>query len=542
MVLAPTPVAIDQMNTVTAVTSGAAAATGQPCSGATLLLVDDEPSVLSALRRLFRMQGYQVRQASSGAEGLAMLGEQPADLVISDMRMPEMDGARFLEHVRNSWPETARILLTGYADIGSTIAAINRGEVHRYVAKPWDDQDLLLIVRDALQRRALERQNAELLELTQQQNAQLSEANRTLEARVAARTAELQQVNDMLEAAYGDLDQTFTLAVNVFSGLLEMREGVAGHSRRVADLAGEVARRLGLAERDVRDVRLGALLHDVGKIGFPDRMLGRPMSAYTGDEVTRYRRHPIDGETALMPLTQLRGAARIVRQHHERSDGKGFPDGLAGEQIAIGARIVGALSDYDDMVQGLAAQTRHSPERAQQLLRGGVGTHYDATVVEALLAAIARLHAGDAGRRDPAAAAGVESRAGGRAGQALRRLRADNRPMRPPLAQPLIDHRDEIARLCLAHGVERLEVFGSAADGRFDPQRSDFDFDFIVTFSPAARKAISDHYFALADELESLLGRKVDLLTDQPIRNPFLRRAVDASRRDIDVRAAAEAS
>lgn len=110
----------------------------------------------------------------------------------------------------------------------------------------------------------------------------------------------------------------------------------------------------------------------------------------------------------------------------------------------------------------------------------------------------------------------------------------------PPLAQPLIDHHDAIVRLCRAHGVERLEVFGSAADGRFDPARSDFDF--IVTFSPEAERSISRHYFALADALEQLLGRRVDLLTNQPIRNPYLRRAVDASRRDLYVRAPAEAS
>lgn len=380
------------MNTATAVASDAAAS-GQPRSGAALLLVDDEPAVLNALRRLFRLHGYQVRQASSGAEALALLREEPADLVISDMRMPEMDGAQFLEQVRDGWPDVARILLTGYADIGSTIAAINRGEIHRYIAKPWDDQDLLLVVRDALQRRSLQRQNAELLELTRRQNAQLADANRTLEARVAARTAELQQVNAMLEAAYGDLDQTFTLAVNVFSGLLEMREGIAGHSRRVAELASETAVRLGLPEREVRDVRLGALLHDVGKIGFPDRMFGRAISAYTGDECTRYRRHPIDGETALMPLVQLRGAARIVRQHHERMDGNGFPDGLVGEQIPIGARIVGAASDYDDLIHGIAAQDRHSPERARQMLRGGVGTHYDGDVITALLAVMAEAEA-----------------------------------------------------------------------------------------------------------------------------------------------------
>ena len=108
------------------------------------------------------------------------------------------------------------------------------------------------------------------------------------------------------------------------------------------------------------------------------------------------------------------------------------------------------------------------------------------------------------------------------------------------LAQPLIDHREGIARLCRAHGVERLEVFGSAADGRFNSERSDFDF--IATFTPETQTSIARHYLELAEALETLLGRRVDLFTDQPIRNPYLRKAVDASRRDLYVRATAEAS
>ena len=118
--------------------------------------------------------------------------------------------------------------------------------------------------------------------------------------------------------------------------------------------------------------------------------------------------------------------------------------------------------------------------------------------------------------------------------------RPDNPAMLAALAQPLIDHCEDIARLCRAHGVERLEVFGSAADGRFNSERSDFDF--IATFTPQAQTSIARHYFGLADALATLLGRRVDLLTDQPIRNPYLRKAVDASRRDLYVRATAEAS
>ncbi|MDT4849674.1 HD domain protein [compost metagenome] len=241
------------------------------------------------------------------------------------------------------------------------------------------------MVREALSRRDLEKKNAELTELTKRQNEQLRDINQTLEARVAARTAELEQINGMLDAAYADLDNTFVLAVNVFSSLMEMRGGHPGHSRRVAELARETAKRLGLSDRDVRDVHLAALVHDVGTIGFPDTMLGKPVSTYTAEEHQRYRRHTIDGETALMALSQLQGVAKIVRQHHERVDGKGFPDGLAGAEIVLGARIVAAASDLDEMAHGHMGEINHSAERAHSMLRGGVDTRYDPAVVETLL-------------------------------------------------------------------------------------------------------------------------------------------------------------
>lgn len=356
-----------------------------PPAGPTVLTVDDEPSVLSALRRVFRAQGIATLQAMSAAEGLALLKTHRVDLVISDMRMPEMDGARFLEQVKRHDESIVRVLLTGYADMSSTIAAINKGAIHRYIAKPWDDQDLVMVVREALTRRDLEQRNAELTELTKRQNQQLQEANQTLESRVTARTAELQQLNGMLDAAYEDLDNTFVLAVNVFSSLMEMRGNHPGHARRVADLSRETAKRLGLAEREVRDVYLAALVHDIGTIGFPDAMLEKPVSTYTADEHQRYRRHTIEGETALMALSQLQGVAKIVRQHHERVDGKGFPDGLTGPEISMGARIVAAASDLDELAHGALGELNQSVERVNSMLLGGVGSHYDQAVIETLL-------------------------------------------------------------------------------------------------------------------------------------------------------------
>lgn len=353
----------------------------------TVLLVDDEPSVLSALRRLFRSQGYRIEQAVSGAEALLVLAMQPVDLVISDMRMPEMDGAALLAQVRQSHPSVARILLTGYADISATIAAINQGAIHRYIAKPWDDQEMLMVVGEALRRRALELENARLLAITQTQNDALAALNHSLEERVDERTEALARSNRDLAQAHREIEAQFTLAVTVFSGLLEMRQdGIAGHARRVADLAQRTAARLGLDAAAQREVQLAALLHDIGKIGFPDAMLGKPVSKFSTDEVARYQRHPADGEAALMPLDKLQGVAAIVRQHHERFDGRGFPDGLRGPGILLGARILAAASDFDGLTSGSLAERVYPADAAKAALREAVNSRYDPRVVEALLA------------------------------------------------------------------------------------------------------------------------------------------------------------
>jgi response regulator RpfG family c-di-GMP phosphodiesterase len=172
---------------------------------ATLLFVDDEPGILSALRRLFRPHGYRILVAESGAAGLAQLEQEPIDLIISDMRMPEMDGAAFLKQVCQRWPSTMRILLTGYADVTSTVAAINEGEIYRYIAKPWDDQEIVNTVRDALDRQRLESENRRLTALTQAQNEELKALNAGLEQKVAERTAELQQALSRVEQTHGEL-------------------------------------------------------------------------------------------------------------------------------------------------------------------------------------------------------------------------------------------------------------------------------------------------------------------------------------------------
>jgi len=352
----------------------------------TLLLVDDEPGILSALRRLLRPAGYTIHTAESGKAGLEILEREAVDLVLSDMRMPEMDGAKFLEQVRNRWPKTMRILLTGYADVTSTIEAINRGEIFRYVAKPWDDNDLTLVVRDALERQRLEKENIRLLALTQDQNEELKDLNSNLEDKVKQRTAEIEQINSFLNLANDKLKQNFLVSIKMFSGLMELRGGaMAGHSRRVAELARKLAVHLEIEGKEQQDIFFAALLHDVGKIAFSDSLLTRPVSKMNGDELGRYRKHAIAGESALMPLEELKDVSRIVRSHHERFDGQGFPDGLLGLNIPYGARILSVVNDYDGLQNGTLAEKHLSADEAKAMIAQSRGKRYDPQIVDTFI-------------------------------------------------------------------------------------------------------------------------------------------------------------
>ena len=357
----------------------------------TLLFVDDDPSILSSLQRLFRLKGFKTLTAESGDAGLAILDCENVDLVISDMRMPKMDGARFLELVRAKNPDIMRLLLTGYADITSTINAINKGEIYRHVSKPWDDNDIVLIVNKALEHQALRGENQRLLALTQRQNDELTELNAGLEQRVQDRTSEIAEVNSFLKLTNEQLKQNFLVSLKVFSGLIELREGeVAGHSRRVAELARRIAKLMNLSAKDQQDVFVASLLHDIGKIGFSDELLSQPVSSLNIDDLARYRKHALSSEAALMPLMDLQAAAKIIRSHHERFDGLGFPDGLSQDAIPQGARILAVANDYDGYQMGTLSDRRFNPEETKTRIMQGCGKRYDPKVVDAFLNVIGR--------------------------------------------------------------------------------------------------------------------------------------------------------
>lgn len=365
-------------------------ATQTPQAAPSILCVDDEPSILSALKRLFRPHGFTVLTAGSGQEALELLAQQPVDVVISDMRMPQMDGAQFLEQVFQRWPETKRILLTGYADANATIAAVNLGHIWRYVAKPWNDAELVAAVQQALAHRRLERENAALVALTRRQNEELKQLNAALEAKVAARTAELQQMLAMLEKSHEELKKGFMTTVKVLSSLFELRGGkLAGHSRRVAETARQLAQALQLDEAAAQDVLLAALLHDIGKISLPDHLLDKPFNTMPAEERAQVMTHPQRGELVLNAVDQLKKAAVLVRHHHECFDGSGYPDHLVGLAIPLGARILAVANDFDALQLGTLVSRPLKPAEARTYIFENRGKRYDPQVVAAFMAKVA---------------------------------------------------------------------------------------------------------------------------------------------------------
>lgn len=357
-----------------------------------LLLVDDEANILSALRRLLRPTGYRILVAENGTQALATLEEQTVDLVVSDMRMPGMDGATLLAEIRKRWPQTMRLLLTGYAEVSSAVAAINEGGIYRYISKPWNDDELINIIAQALEWSGLQREKVRLEALTQKQNIELRELNTHLEDKVRERTEELHIAHQEISLALEKLKKNFFTTVQVLSNLIELRAPqLAGHSRRVADIARRIGEKMGLSTEVVHEILLAGLLHDIGKLGYPDTLFAQPLTRMNGDELGIARKHPINGAAALMSLPDLRSVAQIIRSHHERWDGKGFPDGISGEAIPLGARILALANDYDAVQLGTVTAKRLSVDEAKQYVLEGRKFRYDPAVADAFGELIGRV-------------------------------------------------------------------------------------------------------------------------------------------------------
>jgi response regulator RpfG family c-di-GMP phosphodiesterase len=295
------------------------------------------------------------------------------------MRMPGMDGAQLLEQVHARWPQLVRILLTGQANMEATVAAINRGRILRYLSKPWNEAELLAAVHEGVERQMLEREKTRLQLLSERQNEELKQLNGELEMRVQARTSELSDANQKLQ-------RNHLKTIKVFSNLLELRgDQMAGHGRRVADTARDIARAMDLADGEVLRVFMAALLHDIGLIGNLDKLLAKPLARLSTEEMTLYRGHPVAAEQSLLALDDMAPLLPFIRGHHERFDGTGFPDKLAGTAIPLGARIIAVADTFDDLQSGQLIDSHLTLAEARTMLRQGRGTQFCPEVLDVFL-------------------------------------------------------------------------------------------------------------------------------------------------------------
>lgn len=351
-----------------------------------ILLVDDEKNILSALKRVFRGDGYNIYTAENGESALNILENVHIDLIVSDMRMPKMSGAEFLEIARKHFPNTIRILLTGFSDLESTISAINNGCIFKYISKPWEDNDLRLAVKHALKYKQLEQERSELLRLTQKQNAKLKRFNHNLDAIVKERTIEVQQGLQLLESAHQSLKKSYFSLIKNFTGFIAVRDkSLAEHSNRVAEMSRDLAIKMGMSDDDSQQVLVAGLLHDIGKIAMPDHVIHKAFFATSKEERHILVKHPVLSEAILMGMELLQDAASYIRHHHEHWDGGGYPDKLKGEEIPLGARIIAVVNDYDNFKLGMMYSSKHSENDAIDFILKNKWKRYDAKVVDMFL-------------------------------------------------------------------------------------------------------------------------------------------------------------
>ena len=328
------------------------------------LVVDDEPHLRQVLVRLMEGDGFICEQAASGVQALEALRRMPATLVLTDLRMPQMDGRELLRQVRARYPDTAVVLITAVADVEAAVSCLAIGAMD-YLTKPFQLEEVRARVTQALEKRRLLIENREYHE--------------RLEERVAAQARRLEEL--------------FIGSIQSLAEALELKDPYTrGHSVRVSHYSTVVARALELHPETVHEVELGGHVHDIGKIGVREAVLNKP-GPLTEDENEHIMTHPLLGWRILSPLL---GDAplilNIVRSHHERYDGRGVPDGLAGDRIPLEARIVAVADAFDAMTSGRPYRRgqQMTMERAVAELERCSGTQFDPEVLRAFLGAVDR--------------------------------------------------------------------------------------------------------------------------------------------------------
>ena len=340
---------------------------------ARVLIVDDELPVRKLLGRIITHLGHQCFVASQADEAVARLRETPdLELVLTDVRMPGTSGIDLASQIRIEFPETAVVMVSGVDDPETALSAIGQG-VYGYVLKPFRGSEIQITVMNALRRREVELEN-------QRHRGQLAEL-------VAERTAELRKTLQLLATTNTRLKQAQEEMIKRLSVASEVRDEETGaHILRMAAYATMLAEEVGLEPDQVELIRVASPLHDVGKIGVPDRILRKP-GKHTPEEFEIMKQHTVFGWRTLIGtgFALLDVAATIAHTHHERWDGGGYPRGLKGPSIPIEGRIVAIGDVWDALTTRRVYKPAFSVEQSLDIMKKGRGTHFDPVLLDAFL-------------------------------------------------------------------------------------------------------------------------------------------------------------
>jgi len=319
----------------------------QEADQACILVVDDDYNVRKSLKRLLNRHDYHVVDAQGFDQAIAQLVDKSVDLLLTDLRMPGKDGIDLLRHAYKHYPNVARILLTGHADLEHTLRAINEGASSVILNKPWDNKVLLRAVEEQLERALLRRGNEQLLRVNLAQNKKLLDLNQSLEQRVSERTREVQTSHQSLEKSHKTLMRSYRSTVQVLIKVASANPGIdSSLAKAMSEVSRTLSRAYNLPATEVTAIRYACLLHEIGKLALPGELNLARESLLTSSSWREYSMYPERGAQLLTSVNYLAKVSLYVNHHREHWDGSGFPLKLKGDEIPLGSQMVLLCRDY----------------------------------------------------------------------------------------------------------------------------------------------------------------------------------------------------
>lgn len=335
------------------------------------MVVDDEKMITTTLSTMFKLmlrENVIVFNDVDQALACEELKKNEVDLIISDFMMPKMNGLEFLKNVSEKSPNTVTILLTGYADKENAIKSINEIGLYYYLEKPWDNNDLIKIVKNGLEKKELE----DSLKIKYEE---LEDSHQ-----------KITRLYELLKHEYNTETENTKNLIITLANVIEAKDKYTdGHTRRVGIISRRLGERLGLEKEKLNLLETAGMIHDIGKVGVPENILNKP-GRLTAQEYEIIKKHSETGETIIKPLSSLKNCLVMVRNHHEKLDGSGYPDGLKGDQIAIETRIICVADIFDALYSDRPYRDRMSIEEIKEIFGKDVSNGaLDAKVVGELM-------------------------------------------------------------------------------------------------------------------------------------------------------------